>query len=203
MKIFLDVGANKGQTLKYVLAHDFNKIYCFDPVPSCCAFLAKKYPDPRVTIYEFGLWKETCDKLVFSAGSPGGSIFGDKDGIDTNQKEVCKFVRASNWFEKNISINDMVYLKMNCEGAECDIIDDLLDSGEIDKVDFMAIDYDVRKIPSQKHRQKEVRSRLHRRTRPVVADLASTYYANIPSIRDKPPHKVHNYRIEIWLQSCK
>ena len=55
MKIFLDVGAHKGQTLKIALEekYGFDKIYCFEPVSECCDVL-RTYRDERVTICEYG-----------------------------------------------------------------------------------------------------------------------------------------------------
>jgi FkbM family methyltransferase len=203
IRIFLDVGANRGQTLKYVVQHvEFDRIVCFEPVPSCCKILREKYSDPRIIINEFGLWNQNCKKFIFSAGSPGGSLFDDKDGIDVRRHKKCKFIRASDYFRENISINDVVFLKLNCEGAECDIVSDLLDSGEMDKVDYLAIDYDVRKVPSQRHKEKETKRRL-RKCKTVITELHGAYYEEDKNSTGKPSKEMHNYRIERWIQSCK
>src|SRR5437016_5446147 len=46
------------------------------------------------------------------------------------------FVRASDWFRANGTKDDTVFIKLNCEGCECDIIEDVFESGEYKKVDF-------------------------------------------------------------------
>lgn len=158
MKIFLDVGANTGQSLAAVLPLDFDRIICFEPASACWPSL-QALADDRVTIERFGLWNATTEADIFQPGTKGAGIF-KKDRGQSDETERCRFVRASEWFADNIKPTDIVYLKLNCEGAECDVIDDLLDSGMFDRVTFAMIDFDVRKISSQKHRQAEVMERL-------------------------------------------
>ena len=169
MKIFLDVGAHKGQTASAVLedSYGFEKIYCFEPVPGRCDSI-RKIGNERIIANEFGLWKKTTTKNIFEPGSIGASIFKDKFTPDKHPSIKIKLVRASEWFAKNIKPGDEVYMKLNCEGSECDILDDLLDSGEYKKLTALMVDFDVRKIPSQKHREKEVRVRLEIYPLPVV-----------------------------------
>ena len=159
MKIFLDVGAHTGETLQAVLnpKYKFDKIVCFEPVEACCRVLAN-FQDPRIEICPFGLWRETCDAPIFAPGGLGANIFEDQ-GAEAGS-EVCRLVRASDWFGANISKGHQVFLKLNCEGSECDIVDDLLSSGEYEKVHAVMIDFDARKIQSQKHRPQEVLERL-------------------------------------------
>jgi FkbM family methyltransferase len=158
-RVFLDVGAHTGETVRAVLdpVYRFDWIVCFEPTTACCEQLGE-FGDPRITICQFGLWKETAARPLFKPGDVGGSIFSHAN--DGEAQEMCRFVKAGDWFRENIQGREIVFMKLNCEGSECDIVDDLLDSGEFAKVDFMMIDFDVRRIPSQRHREAEVRSRL-------------------------------------------
>lgn len=159
-RIFLDVGANTGQSLAAALdpVFRFDEIVCFEPVKFCWKYL-ESVNDNRVRIQYFGLWNQTCEKPIFEPGIKGASLW-KKDKARTTLSEICEFRRATDWFKENIKADDIVWLKLNCEGAECDILDDLLDSGEFDKVTYAMIDFDVRKIASQKHREAELRKRL-------------------------------------------
>jgi hypothetical protein len=51
-------------------------------------------------------------------------------------------------------------MKLNCEGSECDILENLLDSGEYSKITQVMIDFNARKIPSQRDRVEPLKSRL-------------------------------------------
>ena len=161
MRVFLDVGANVGQTAWAVLdpKYRFERIVCIEPVPACCREL-RAIPDGRIEVVEHGLWKESCQRLLFAPGSAGGSIYAGLEGADNARTEMCSFLKASDWFRLNLGPGDVVFMKLNCEGSECDIIDDLLDSGEYGRVTALMVDFDVRKIPSQRHREEATRQRL-------------------------------------------
>lgn len=189
MRVFLDVGANNGQSLSAALDKRMrmDRIVCFEPARACWKPL-QSLADKRVTIERFGLWNRTGEQAIFQPGTKGAGMWKKDKGI-IDAKEVCQFVRASDWFAANVSDRDTVFLKLNCEGAECDILDDLLDSGEFEKVDFVMIDFDVRKITSMKHREAEVRERLQAFGFPRVATSKEVMVG-----------ETHVARIQNWIR---
>lgn len=189
-RIFLDVGANNGQTLAAVVdpIFRFDRIICFEPAAACWGRL-KKLADARVKIERFGLWNRTCEKPLYLPGGKGASLW-HKDAYRPDvTTEVCQFRHARFWFEENIRKDDIVFLKLNCEGAECDILDDLLDSGEFAKVTYAMVDFDVRKIASQKHREAELRARL-----------APFSFPRISFTKEAMIGDTHQDRIKHWLR---
>ena len=190
IRIFLDVGAYVGDTASAVLSsnHHFDKIYCFEPQTDMCE-LIKGINSDKITVCNFGLWKEDCVKtLYWSRHKDGATIYPDKPKEPRRSIKTVdgKFVKASKWFADNLKHDDYVVLKINCEGAECDIMDDLFQSEEYKKIRALMIDFDVRKIPSQHHREHEIRNKLQ------------TY--RIPSIFivEKRDFGRWNYRQEAW-----
>jgi len=191
-RIFLDVGANTGQTLAAVLDAGFDQIVCFEPVRSCVPKLmnvARQEHQGQIVIAPFGLWNQACDRQIYGPGNAGASLWKKNDHRKWNATAICKFVRATDWFKENIEAGDIVFMKLNCEGAECDILDDLLDSGEFGKVSFAMIDFDVRKISSQKHREAEIRARLESIPFPRVAFSKQVMIG-----------ATHQERIRSWLK---
>lgn len=160
VKVFLDVGAHEGSSLHAVRdpKYGFERIYCFEPAPACWPAL-DAVPDDRVTVCRFGLWNRTCEHPLYDPGSRGASLFGDKFKSIPGT-ETARFLRATDWFREHLGAADEIYVKLNCEGAECDIVEDLLDSGELGRVRSVMIDPDVRKIPSLAHRERQLRVRL-------------------------------------------
>lgn len=197
-RVFLDVGANTGQTLAAVLDYEpgFDRIFCFEPASPCWKKLTKLAgtwpmpPPPRVMIERFGLWKQTCQRPLIEPGRKGGSAW-KKDKSTRDDTELCQYVRATEWFKPNVKAGDIVFLKLNCEGDECDILDDLLDSGEFDKVTYAMIDFDVRKIAKLKHREGEVRARLERE---------GIGFPRVAFARDVMVGETHVDRIKNWLR---
>jgi FkbM family methyltransferase len=159
LKIFLDVGAHTGETLRAVIdrRYRFDRIVCFEPSSWCLERLSR-FRHPQLEIAPFGLWNRTERRILHDPGSVGASVFEEK--ARSARTETVHFVRASDWFAENLVDEDRVYVKLNCEGAECDILEDLLDSAEIRKANFLLIHFDVRKVPSQRHREAEVKARL-------------------------------------------
>lgn len=190
MKIFLDVGAHMGQTLIAAQQADFHRIYCFEPASICWEKLSA-LADKRTKIERFGLWNKTTEMPLNDPGSKGGSIWikNNRDPNADSMQELCEFRSATDWFQKNIRKSEQVYLKLNCEGCECDILDDLLDSGEFSKVAYLLVEFDVRKVDSLMHREGEMRDRL-----------SQFPYPRIVFSRDLESGPVHGDRIRNWFK---
>ncbi len=164
-RIFLDVGSNTGQTIELLLQSRFriDHIVGFEPSPICCDILNSKFEsNHKVEIVKAGLWFETCEMDLHNEGSVGGTVHADYQTTCDPEKRItrCRFIKASDWFRDYVSEDDEVFLKLNCEGSECRIVTDLLDSGEYDKVKATLIDFDVRKSPMAKPQENELRERL-------------------------------------------
>jgi FkbM family methyltransferase len=189
MKVFLDVGAHEGGTLEAVRdpKYGFDRIYCFEPASACWPALEAEQ-DERVVVCRFGLWDRTVDHELYDPGSVGASLFPDKFR-ELRPGESAHFVRASEWFRDHLGADDEIFLKLNCEGAEADIVEDLLESGELARVRSVMIDPDVRKIPSQAHREGELRDRL-----------AASGLTNYAMEEDVMIGATHHDRIQHWLR---
>ena len=190
MRIFLDEVAHTGETVEEVLdpVYRFDKIYCFEPVPSCHLEL-ERFCDPPVEIHRFGLWNKSCRHPVLAPGTTGRNVYREKD--ESESFEVWEFVRASEWFRDCLKQDDFIFEKLNCEGSECDLLEDLLVSGEMPKIDCLVIDFDVRKIPSQRYRKKG-----------ILARLKKDKVKGIALCEDVMRDPTHQARICNWLYSA-
>ncbi|MEM9081526.1 MAG: FkbM family methyltransferase [Verrucomicrobiota bacterium] len=184
-RVFLDIGAHIGQTAKVVLdpKYRFDAIYCFEPVPDCAEQI-RTLNDPRLQIITAGLAQESGTARISDAGGVGASIHTIKDDPSIE----IQLLEASSWFQENISPEDLVFVKMNCEGTECDILDNLFDSRAIDLAHSIMVDFDVRKIPGLEHREKEIRQRIR-----------NEHFHQICFCEDVMLGKTHADRIDNWL----
>ena len=192
-KIFLDVGGHFGQTLEEVLKplYHFDQVYCFEPFPPCFEVLTDTFDDPRLTLVPYGLSNVTGTLAFHSngAGDMGSSVKAN----DEDQKTIvpeCAFVRASEFFAEHIAADDLVVMKLNCEGSECDIMNDLIDTGEVSKIDDVMIDFDVRKYPNHAHEEPALMQRM-----------ADTGFDNFSLCEKVMRGKGHQGRIANWLRA--
>ena len=102
----------------------------------------------------------------------------------------CAFVRASEFFAEHIAADDLVVMKLNCEGSECDIMNDLIDTGEVSKIDDVMIDFDVRKYPNHAHEEPALMQRM-----------ADTGFDNFSLCEKVMRGKGHQGRLANWLRS--
>jgi hypothetical protein len=73
-------------------------------------------------------------------------VFPDKVNVSPNDIPIeCCFVKSSEWMMNNVKEDDVIFMKMNCEGAECDIIEYLISTGAINRIRHLLVDFDVRK----------------------------------------------------------
>ena len=157
---FLDVGGHEGQTLEEATKPrwPFDRIHCLEPMPAQFDLLRDRFPD--VTVHPFGLAAETGPRTLY--GSNAGmesSIYSAKNDVDSNVETDCFFVAASQFVRYWCPTGDLV-VKLNCEGAEIEILDDLIDSGSIWRCANVMIDFDIRKVPGEEHHEQRILSRL-------------------------------------------
>ena len=182
-KIFLDVGAHEGQTLRAVIDLPFDRVYAFEPVPDHWDRLAQF--GSLVTLQTFGLSDVTGNINVYDPGSMGASMW-QRPGR-SSRRIICEFRRASDWMRANLEQGDEVYMKLNCEGAELDILNDLASTGNLPHFKSVLVMFDAHKIPELHEQLAETRVRLKA-------------YPNVLSSKEIPPGLTHTARIRNWLR---
>lgn len=195
-RIFLDIGAHDGQTLAEVIkpGHAFDQVFAFEPMPAQFAHLTERFRQvPSLCLFNFGLADNTGPRLVYGANADmEASIFPDKIDVDAACATRCAFVSASEFFREHLPAGETVVAKLNCEGSEAIIINDLIDSGEIWKLSHFMVDFDVRKIPGQKHTEAE-----------VLASLAAIGFTRFVLSEEVMRGETHQARIANWLASVE
>ena len=190
MKIFLDVGSHTGETLDEVVKpyHGFDVIYAFEPSNVCFKLLQEKYPG--INLCNIGLSNASGEIKLYDPGSDGASVYQDKVDLHNKDFEIIRTVEASEWITNNTSPDDIIYMKLNCEGSECDIIENLIHKCVYDRIAHIMIDFDVRKIPSQRHRENDILRLL-------------MYKKNYHLCNDVMIGISHQDRIRNWLSRCE
>jgi FkbM family methyltransferase len=197
-KVFLDVGGHEGQTLNEVLSgkYCFDKIYCFEPMPKEHEFLVQNFTEKGslygLDILNFGLLDETGERIIYGTNdNMAASIYREKHDVGNRDHEtVCTFVSSAEFFKDQIRDDDLVVMKLNCEGSEVNIVNALIKSGEISKVDNMMIDFDIKKVPGREHEADGLLQNLN--------DIGFTRYSLVDDVMIG---STHEDRIANWLST--
>lgn len=165
LRVFVDVGGHYGETLRIALnpKWGFDKIHVLEPASACQPTL-KRFRDSRISLHPIALADRNGTAQFHGAGLLGGSLLVEKRQIaDASQivTEEVNLRRASDWFKAHIPDASEVYLKLNCEGGEVAILEDIIASGVISKVTSMYVDFDIQKVPGQEWKQQIIERQLN------------------------------------------
>lgn len=168
--IFIDCGANAGPLPDRLLTPK-SVLYAFEPNPVAFQSLKAKYghsPQIHCINQAVGNFSGRArlflhrqapqDPLTYSSGS---SMKEDKNNVspDSVEVEVCRlsdFIRQlTDSTHRRIAI-----LKLDVEGSEYDILEDLAETGVLGLIDLVLVETHDRKVPSIREKGQRVRSRL-------------------------------------------
>lgn len=163
-KIFIDCGANKGQSIEYALKFVLGqnkdyKIYSFETLPLLANRLKDFYSkNPKIEVFNNAVWIEDTDiKFYVSPRSTeSGSILVDKltGGLSKDAFIVLKAIDFSKWLQENVNPEDYVILKLDIEGAEYEVLSHLIQEGTIGLIDEFRGEFHKHKLKITSELQK-------------------------------------------------
>jgi len=133
-KVFIDGGAHEGESVdlffkSYPDAQEY-EIHSFEPNPDMHELLEKK----RTILHKVGLWGGNEQKEFFKGKFSEGSTFLKmkvSGKVDYNNPIMVECVCLSEWIRGNFNRDDYIVLKLDIEGAEYSVLDDMINTGTI------------------------------------------------------------------------
>ena len=162
-KVFIDVGGYHGESSLAALdpIFGFDRIFCFEPVPSCADIIRRRIADKRFVLVQACLSNQHGSIAIHNPGTVAASVYDDAPPFEgTAPPLTVAVIEASKFFRTFVNSGDRVWMKLNCEGSECDVLESLLDGRACDEISNVLVDFDARKIPSQRHRVSAIQERL-------------------------------------------
>lgn len=161
-RVFLDIGAYRGETVEAVVDMGYDAIHSFEPMPREFAELDRRYGTvEHVHLHNFGLSDAHGTVPVYGTNDRyEASVYPALGFADEEVVTWCPMVDASDWFLANLGLDDEVDCKINCEGSEVDILASLTASGQIWKLARVTICFDISRVPEHAHREGEVRAAM-------------------------------------------
>jgi len=145
--VVIDCGANVGY-ITNILYKAGAILYAFEPNTYAFSALSKMFKGVKeVTCYnkavmgaagKVKLYMHKWDKENHLKWSVGSSVFESKENVDFNNFKEIDAICLSD-FIKMLNVN-IKLVKMNVEGAECEILTDLIDTGVIHNIDIVLVE---------------------------------------------------------------
>tara|TARA_X000001382_G_C3167167_1_gene178252 strand:+ start:704 stop:1360 length:657 start_codon:yes stop_codon:yes gene_type:complete len=152
--VFIDVGCHRGEEL-YYLKDIGCKVYAFEVNPLHFNNVKRIYKNyKQIEIYQNAVTNTSGEKIECfykNTKGKGGSmsIEPGKHNNDKNRKIKVKTIKLSKFIESRD--HDIInFIKIDAEGSEFKIIEDLIDSGIIQKVNAIFLEDHSNKINCKK-----------------------------------------------------
>jgi len=151
-KIFLDVGAANGNSIKFFRENhkesDQFEIYSFEPFPKNIEELEQF--KPKVTVIPAAVWSFDGEIPMYTGKPKSGSMYADKitGKVSLENKIMVPCIDLAKFIMENFKKEDEIWIKMNIEGSEYEVVPHLHKHGLIDWFDSIYIRWHATKIPS-------------------------------------------------------
>lgn len=111
--------------------------------------------DGTIEYYEPSKWGKNYKGGTTTVGSKQSMA------IDYSRPKTAPCVDLAKWLVAHVPAESFVFMKMDIEGAEYDVIEHLLVTGAIDRIDVLAVEWHAEKFPEPiRSRYAEIEARL-------------------------------------------
>lgn len=153
--VVIDAGGYEGKFAALIRERYDCKVHVFEPVPAYVERLRRRFQDdPEVSIHPYGIGGRGSSAIIAVAGDASSA---HRPNLSTECIEAP--IRSIGEVVELLNIQDIALFKINIEGAEFDLLDTLIQSGLVEQVaDIQVQFHDF--IPLAHERMLDVRRRL-------------------------------------------
>tara|TARA_R100000808_G_C2155395_1_gene167789 strand:+ start:15254 stop:15868 length:615 start_codon:yes stop_codon:yes gene_type:complete len=169
--IVIDCGANIGDITNLFINHGAI-VLAYEPNDRAFDVLSNRFKNNRnVRCFKAAVSSsDGVSKLYMHQKSPedplkystGSSLVSEKSNVNIDDYVEVKTIdlnriiqKIKNKFKKNIQV-----LKIDIEGAECDLLEHLLDNGALHDIPYVFVETHEKKIPSLRPATEEIKRRV-------------------------------------------
>jgi FkbM family methyltransferase len=164
-RLFIDCGSNVGQGFSYfrkyfpVGKYDF---ILMEPNPHCVAKLKQQFGDlPNIEIIEKAVWTEDGTMKLFGLVedhrgdvTTGASIVSEHNSAkyESNAEQATEVATIDfPSFLRTKFDYDEIVIKMDIEASEYDVLEKMIAGGELDRVEFMFVEFHSQYMEGEEH----------------------------------------------------
>jgi FkbM family methyltransferase len=151
-KIFIDGGARVGESIEIYVKNNPDLIGCDIHLFECnpnhldkLNTLQTKYPEYNMEVHQLALWNSEGEQdFYFSIdiwGDLGCTLNKDKgEKLDLDNPIKVKSISLSN-FLNQFNDDDYVIVKLDIEGAEWEVVNDLIETNQLSKINELYVEW--------------------------------------------------------------
>lgn len=152
--IVFDIGGYEGSWSSDILKKYNCNVYIFEPIKEYYDIIVGRFRgNNKVRVFNFGLSNK--DEEVYISNSTASSSIH----IEGNNKEKI-ILKNINAFIKNESLNSIDLVKINIEGSEYDLLDEVIKIGNQTKFINIQIQFHKNIVPNWDNRRNIIREEL-------------------------------------------
>jgi len=151
--IVFDLGGYEGDFTKEIHERYRSSVFVFEPVSTFHQRISYRFEqNKKISVFNFGLSNRDETRPI-NLSDDGSSIFGKSSDSEMIQlKDIVSFIKDSN-------IDHIDLMKINIEGGEFQVVPALIESGLINKVSNLQIQFHLF-VNGSKTLRKEIREKL-------------------------------------------
>ncbi len=159
----LDLGGYQGQWASDLFSRYRCNISVFEPVSGFAERISKRFVNnDQIDVFCFGLGGSSRTELIHLSAD-GSSLFDRSENPET---EKIKIIDVKDWVNEH-GINKIDLIKINIEGGEFELLDRLIETGLIENIDNIQVQFhDI---------SKESKSEMERIQRKLMETHKPTY----------------------------
>jgi len=141
--VVIDIGGNLGLFSYYSLCKGAKQVYCFEPSPQSYNCINENFNFLNLIVEQSAVGAKDGE-VTFNI-NPESSINSSMFASDENSQTItCKSINLNNYI-KNNNIEKIDYLKIDCEGAEYEIIESLDEHYLTNNINKICLEYHLNK----------------------------------------------------------
>lgn len=134
--LVLDVGGYEGQWASDIFARFRCRVHVFEPSAAFVAGIRERFErNPSIVVHGFGLASQSTDQAVLILKGQGSSLFHNMSSAleKYDRTETVSLVCAADFFSE-WTIGEVDLIKINIEGGEYDLLQHLIESGLVNQI---------------------------------------------------------------------
>jgi len=151
--VVFDVGGYEGQFSSDVYSRYRSKIFIFEPVASYAKNISDRFSNnPDIAVYDYGLSGKTEETTIY-INNNSSTLFSA--GLPS---EKAKMMKASDFLKAN-SIKTIDLMKINTEGGEYSLLEELIENDLIKNINNIQVQFHTF-APNAKERMEAIQREL-------------------------------------------